>query len=109
MAGGSAGFGSALALRAKEAAQRAKTADALGLGTPLPSGQGAQTTGIAPFVASAQPIADPPAAPNPPLEDRGLGMVEAFLAGLQEQTYGSKPQGPAPTTILPDSGLPGTR
>lgn len=105
MAGSSAGFGSALALRAKEAMQRARTADALGLGTPLPTGQGASTTGIAPFVASAQPVANPPAASNPPLEDRMLGMVESFLAGLQTETYGEKPHGPAPTTILPDEGI----
>lgn len=79
---GTAGFGSALAIRAKEARQRAQTADMLGLTTALPTGQGSEMRSIQPsFVQSAQPVMPPKA--DPPLEERMYGEAERFLMGLQ--------------------------
>lgn len=104
---GAQGFGSALALRAKEAAQRAKTSDALGLSSPLPSGvgEGLQAMPGDVPVQRAQPVTPP--ASNPPLDERMLGIAEEFLAGLQPQLYGEKPKGHAAAGITPPGGIPG--
>ena len=88
---GSQGVGSALILRAKEARLRAQTADAMGLSTPLPSGQpGTSVSAIqstqgspVPPIMPGQPIQPPNQEPSP--DDAMYGHVEQFLQSLGQK------------------------